>query len=63
LDPEDVISLKKIFSRYDSKNIGFIMWYEVDDVYRDLDVEITEELRKFIKDYLDEKNLRGADFA
>jgi Ca2+-binding EF-hand superfamily protein len=50
-----VIELKKVFSRYDSKNIGFILWYEVDDVYRDIDLEITEDLRKYIKEYLDEK--------
>ena len=62
LDMEVVLDLKKVFARYDSKNIGFIQWYEVDDVYRDLDIEITEEYRKFIKDYLDGKRMRGADF-
>lgn len=38
-----------MFNRYDQYKINAIEWYEVDDIYRDMGIEISGRFRVFIQ--------------
>lgn len=61
LSQDEILNICTKFKRYDPMSLGFIQWFEVDDVFRDIGLQVTEEVRSQTKKYLDERKKRNAD--